>query len=850
MNQQFGLDSIEAARRLAAEGPNQLPAADHRGPWRILRDVLREPMFALLLAAGLLYALLGDLAEAAVLLVFASLSTLIAVVQEGRSERVLEALRDLSSPRALVVRDGQRVRISGLEVVRGDLLVLVEGDRVPADGVLVEGEDVQIDESLLTGESVPVSKVPVDALPTQAAVPGGDLLPFVYSGSLVVRGTGLAVATATGVRTQIGQIGHSLGAIDTRPPRLHAQTRRLVLIFAVVGLGLSAGFMLLYGLLRGNWLEAVLSGIALSMSLLPEEFPLVLTVFMVMAAWRLSVSGVLSRRASAIETLGAATVLCTDKTGTLTRNVMSICRLVAPDLDGDPEDQHPHWQSGASAGRIAGNAGWSRLLSMARLASEPEPTDPMERALERLRHEAEVPGPDAQQCLRKYPLTHDRLAVTYAWRHSAHGTAVLAAKGAPEAIARMCRLEPGQFAKLGQIVDRMALEGIRVLGVACAHADAEALPESLDDVRFSFLGLVGFRDPLRDSVPDAVRACRDAGIRVLMITGDYPATARAIARQAGLVDGGTLTGADLDGLTDAQLVERLETTDVFARITPPQKLRIVEALRARGEVVAMTGDGVNDAPALKAADIGIAMGGRGTDVAREASAIVLLNDDFGSIVHAVRHGRRTYDNLRKAMGYVLAIHVPIAGLAIFPVLVGFPLLLTPILIAFLELIIDPACSIAFEAEPGERDLMQRPPRDPQARLLSAGFIGSRLLQGALALALACGVFLWGQAQAFSEEQMRTLVLLCLVGINIALIFANRARGAALGAAFSAGNPWLWFGLTIALLLLVLLLGLPVARRFGGLEAPGSGTLGMALVLAVALFLLVQGFKLMSTDRGS
>ena len=835
-----GLSAGEAARRLAAEGPNQLPATERRNAWRILRDVLREPMFALLLAAGVLYGLIGDLGEALVLFAFASLSVLISAVQQGRSERVLDALRDLSSPRALVVRDGLRQRIPGREVVRGDLLVLVEGDRVAADGVLVEGAGVQIDESLLTGESVPVSKLPVDVAPAEVAAPGGDQQPFVYSGTLIVRGNGLALATATGPRTQIGQIGHSLGAIDTRTPRLYAQARRLILWFALLALSLSAGFVLLYGLLRGNWIEAVLSGIALGMSMLPEEFPLVLTVFMVMAAWRLSMSGVLTRQAAAIETLGAATVLCTDKTGTLTRNQMTVCRLA-------PADGSAQWHGGPALPDIVAQPGLAALLSTARLASEAQPVDPMEQALDKLSHAVGIVDDDGANCLRKYPLTSAMLVVTHAWTQAGSGSLLLAAKGAPEAIARLCGMDERELQALHVAVQAMAGEGIRVLGVARARSAPAVPPEGLEDLAFEFLGLVGFRDPLRESVPAAVHACREAGIRIIMITGDYPATARAIAQQAGLAEGEVLTGAQVAALSDAELAQHVQATSVFARITPAQKLRIVEALRSRGEVVAMTGDGVNDAPALKTADIGIAMGGRGTDVAREASSIVLLQDDFGSIVEAVRLGRRTYDNIRKSMGYLLAIHVPIAGMAIVPVLAGHPLLLTPVLIAFLELIIDPTCSLAFEAEPAERDVMRRPPRDPAARLLSTGFIFSGLLQGVFALLFACAVFFWGESQGLSDEVLRTLVLVLLVGVNLTLIFANRSQRADFATPFATRNPLLWGGLVVVLALLALLLGLQQTRSFAGLgELPGV-YFGLCLAMSVLLFAIIQGFRFLSKN---
>ena len=596
-------------------------------------------MFALLLGAGVLYLLLGSRGEALVLFAFACFSVAIAIIQEGRSERVLEALRDLTSPRALVIRDGEQVRIPGREVVRGDLLVLAEGDRVPADALLVSGDDVQADESLLTGESVPVRKRVSADPPPADAVPGGDDLPLVFSGTLIVTGGGMAVVTATGLRSEIGKIGHAVTRITPEPPRLQVQTRGFVTGFAIVGLSLSAIAVLLYGLLRGAWLQGLLGGIALGMSMLPEEFPLVLTVFMVMGAWRLSRSQVLTRRPAAIETLGAATVLCTDKTGTLTRNLMSV-EWLERDVGCAAAVAQPE-------GARTLQPDLRELLATAVAASRPEAVDPMDRALVRLADD--VGGAAAVgELVRGYPWLPELPALVQVWRRP-NGALVAAAKGAPEAIATFCRLDAAPLQALRLRVEELARQGMRVLAVASAELASPAAPEGARDLPLQLRGLIGFVDPLREGIPAAVRECRSAGIRVVMITGDHPATARAIARQAGIEHENVMTGAELTRLDERSLLERAPHVSVFARITPQQKLRIVAALKSRGEVVAMTGDGVNDAPALRSAHIGIAMGQRGTDVAREASSLVLLDDDFNSIVRAVRLGRRIYDNLVKAV---------------------------------------------------------------------------------------------------------------------------------------------------------------------------------------------------------
>jgi Ca2+-transporting ATPase len=831
-----GLTRAEARARLEREGFNELPAADRRTARRIVADVIREPMFALLIAAAAVYGVLGEMGESLMLLGFATISVSIAVVQQGRSEKALEALRDLTSPRALVIRDGERMRIPGREVVRGDVIVLSEGDRVPADGVVVSGEHIEVDESLLTGESVAVRKRATTEIPARLSAPGGDNTSQVFSGTLVIRGTGLASIVATGSASAIGAIGASLATLGREQPRLEQQTRRMVLIFGATGLAVSLLAFFLYWALRGSWLEALLGAIAVGMSLLPEEFPLVLTVFMVMGAWRLSKSRVLTRRAPAIEALGAATVLCTDKTGTLTRNLMSVVHL---ESSGEGE-RRATWQAEYPPQRIRESDALRDLLHHATLASDSHHLDPMDRALWGLRDLTQADMP-AATLVREYPLHPGMLAVTRVWR--VPGGFQVAAKGAPETIAGLCGLPPAGIDAVRTRVDALARRGMRVLAVARATSAGEDLPDTPQGFAFEFLGLVGFADPLRESVPDAIRECRSAGIRVVMITGDYPATAAAIARQAGIQSGEVCSGAELRALDDASLARRVRDTSVFARISPDEKLRIVNALKAGGEIVAMTGDGVNDAPALKAAHIGIAMGGRGTDVAREAASIVLLDDDFGSIVRAVRLGRRIYDNMRKAMGYILAIHVPIAGLAILPILFGWPLVLTPMLIALLELIIDPACSVVLEAEEEESDVMARPPRRPDGTLLAGALVAWSVLQGALAFALVAGIYMMAMLLPVPEEEVRTLAFVTLVGSNIALIFVNRTFSSSLRAALGRPNSALAWGLGIAATLLATILAWPTLRRFFELGPIRVRDLALCLAASFALLLILEVSKL-------
>ncbi len=790
----------EAQSRLVADGFNELPRSRRRSLVRIVLEVLREPMLALLIAGGAVYLLLGNREEALVLLAFACLSVGITAVQEARTERVLEALRDLTSPRALVIRDGERLRIAGREVVPGDLIVLSEGDRVPADAVLRVATGLSADESLLTGEAVPVRKMVGCADPS--ARPGGEDLPMVFSGSLIVGGSAIAEVTATGPYSEIGKIGSSLASLETDTPHLQRQMRRLVVTFAALGALVSLAVVVLYGLLRGGWLEAILAGIAVGMSMLPEEFPMVLAVFMAMGAWRISKVRVLTRRASAIETLGAASVLCTDKTGTLTENRMTIAELRLPDgtiaTIGETELPQP----------------FRALAAAGVMASAPEPFDPMEKAFHALTA-ADLRDGDTLPCagqtlVRTYALTPDLLAMSQVWSAGGRGWHV-AAKGAPEAIAGLCGLDAAARAKVMAQVNAMAGAGLRVLGVAEAAFDGACLPERQHDFAFCFRGLVGLADPLRASVPGAVALCRSAGIRVIMITGDYPATAQTIAAQAGLKGGRVIEGGALQAMSDADLAIAVQDVTIFARIMPEQKLRIVNALKSLGAVVAMTGDGVNDAPSLKAADIGVAMGGRGTDVAREAASIVLLDDDFGSIVTTVRLGRRIYDNLRKAMSFILAVHVPIAGLALMPLLFGMPILFGPMHIAFLEMVIDPVCSLVFEAETEEDGVMDRPPRPPAEPLFSVPTILWSLVQGVLVLLVTATVFARAPGYGLLVDQVRALTFATLVLCIVVLIFVDRSGASSVVTAVMKPNRALAVVLPIVGVLLAVTLFWQPAR---------------------------------------
>jgi Ca2+-transporting ATPase len=827
-----GLSDAEAAQRLAHDGYNEVPAERPRSLAATALAVAREPMFLLLIASGTVYLLLGDHEEAVALLAAVFMIIGITLYQERKTERALQALRDLSSPRALVIRGGIRKRIAGRDVVRDDLVVVREGDRIPADGALESSSHLFVDESLLTGESVPVRKVPVSSPIAAGEAPGGDDRPFIYSGTLVVRGEGIARVSATGAHTEFGKLGVALTSVERTPTALEREVGWAVRWLAAAGLGLCVVVGVGYGATSHRWLSGALAGLTLAISMVPEEFPVVLTVFLALGAWRISRSRVLTRRIPAIEALGATTVLCVDKTGTLTLNRMKVAAF-ATRTAFEPVGEAP---TPSPAAR--------QILDVAIRASRPDAFDPMERAFSDLERST---GPetsvDGLSLVREYPLTDTRAAVVHMWRRNGARVHVVAAKGAPEAILDLCRVSDDERRSVLDRVERMAADGLRVLAVASGEWALADFPETPDALPLAYCGLVGLADPVRPGVPEAIDECRSAGIRVVMITGDYPATALSIARQIRLSNTTTyLTGADVARMTDDELRARVLDVDVFARMVPRQKLRLVLALKASGAVIAMTGDGVNDAPALKAADIGIAMGGRGTDVAREAAGLVLLDDDFSSMVKAVRLGRRIYDNIEKAIAYVLAIHIPIAGISLLPVLLGWPLILLPIHVVFMELVSDPACSVAFEMEPEDGDVMRRPPRHPGRRLFRPALVVPALLQGFGGFAAIAAVFLTGLALHLPEPDVRALTFAALIVTNLALIATNRSLTRSVWSTWNIPNPALAVLSAGTFVTLAAVFYVPAFRRLFKMATLHPGDAMLVLIAAGAALLWMEGVK--------
>ena len=796
--QLVGLSSSEATLRLTQVGPNELEATSRTGLFGRIIRILAEPMLLLLVAAGLVSVFLAEPIDAAVLLAMIGFVISITVYQEGRAEKALTALKSLSAPRAMVYRDGNWVSVPGNEVVPGDLVRVSEGDRVPADLTIAESSHLSIDESNLTGESIAVEKS------------AGQLL---FAGTLSVTGSGRGQVTATGRNTELGKISESLKSIKQERTRLQQEIDRLVKVIAIVAAGAALSVSAILFFTRGDIADSLLAGIALAMAMIPEEFPVVLTLFFALGAWRMSKERVLARKSSVIETLGSATVICTDKTGTLTMNSMSVNSLMPASAEAD-------------------------LETFGSLATPPESFDPVDKAFAGLKQS------DADLVLiREYPLRPELTAMSLVWE--AQDQWVIACKGSPEAVAMICGIDP---APLMAQVQEAAAGGRRIIAVAGARIPKQSeLPASQLELTMQFQGLVALRDMVRPGVPQAIQECHDAGIRVIMITGDYLGTALEIASEIGLQDGSAITGAEIEELSDEELAVRARTLTVCARVTPNQKLRLIRALQANNEVVAMTGDGVNDAPALKLADISIAMGLRGTDVAREASNLVITDDDFTSIVAGIRRGRTIYAALRKAFAYIVAVHVPLLGMAIIPVLFfDWPLVLLPAMVAFVEMVVDPACTIVFQAEPAEPNIMKRSPRPVNQSMLDRHTFGIALLQGVGVLAVAAILYFYLLSIGRPEDEVRTMSFALLVLANLLLILTNRSWTLSIVKTIrERRNPTVKWIVSAALLVLVALIELPVLR---GLFNLGPISLADWLLVIAAALASISWFEVYKTKK--
>ncbi|MDD2822904.1 MAG: cation-translocating P-type ATPase [Candidatus Daviesbacteria bacterium] len=748
MSEKFiGLTEAEAAKKLEIEGFNSLPQDKKKGFFSILISTLKEPMFILLIISVALYFFLGDFKEALALSGSICIIVAISFYQNQKTEKALAALKELSEPMAKVIREGIIKTIPAREIVPEDILVLSEGERIPADAAILDANNLTVDESILTGESLAVSKTVWNSI-TPIRRPGGPNLPFLYSGTLITTGHCYAKVIFTGPKSEIGKIGKALSQIKRTKSHLQEETNKFIYKLALLGGILCLVVVIIYGVIRNNWMEGFLAGITLSLSILPEEFVVIMTVFLALGAWRISKKGVLTKDIPAIETLGATTVLCVDKTGTVTFNKMSVAELFHQENTSEQE-----------------------LLEYAVSASRKNTFDPVEIAILEKAKNQDIKIIENKELIKEYTFSKEIMAITNVWQLEGSKNYIFSAKGAPETIIKLCKLSKTDERKFIFQVSEMASTGLKVLAVA--KAEGTSLPKTQNEINYKFLGLIGLVDPVRPTVPAAIQVCHKAGIKVIMVTGDYPETAKFVAHKIGLENiQDVVTGQEVSKMSDTELQKVVATSCIFARIIPEEKLRIVNALKANGEIVAMTGDGINDAPALAASHIGIALGQRSTDVAKESASLVLLNGDFSSLVEAISLGRRIYTNIKRAVMYTLAIHVPIAGIALIPPLFHLPLILFPLHIVFLELFIDPSSAIAFETTEADKDTMLKHPRRLNLPFLDNKTLYYSIIQGGIILSICLGVIFFTRYLGFTDSATRTITFVCLILSNIGAMFAN------------------------------------------------------------------------------
>lgn len=824
-NHYSGLSAAEVSASLQQFGFNELAPEQSGSFLKKIWSTCTEPMFLLLFGAAAIYFILGEHQDALIMLGFVLFIAGINLFQEWRTDKTLHALRALSAPKTTVIRDGSLLAIDSRELAVGDLMLLEEGERVNADGKIIEMFDLGMDESALTGESDTVWKKTAPAEQNEHWQPN-----FCYAGTAVVQGSAIVQIEKIGMGTEYGKISQSLLEVTPEKTPLEKQTRKLIKICAAAGFFLFILVLLANYVHNAGFVNSLLAGITLAMAIIPEEFPVILTVFLAMGAWRLARKQTLIRRMPSVETLGAVSVLCVDKTGTLTENRMTVQNL-AP-FDSVSTNDLLHW---------------------ATLASETEPYDPMEKAI---LAKTEAAGITPQQIfvhklVFEYPFNNSSKMMGHVWE--INGRPALAAKGSPESILPLCRLTPDAAQAVAMQQQEMAQAGLRVIAVA-QRTEMTEIPAELGANQLRLLGLIGLADPPREAVPEAIRRCGQAGIRVIMITGDNGITAAAIAKKIGLSNAATIiTGKELEAMPEAELNKKIKTVNIFARVIPQQKMRIVKALQAGGAIVAMTGDGVNDAPALKLADIGIAMGKRGTNVAREAADMILLDDNFTTIVETVKDGRRIYDNIKKAVGYVFVVHIPIALMALLPPLLHLPMLLLPVHVVLLELIIDPTCSIVFERQPPDKDIMSRPPRSASTGLISAGMMLKAALQGLTIFAVAFSGCLYLDNNGYSIEVIRTFLLLVLAFSNLFLAFINQSEQRSFISSLRlilTDKVVILINLVI-LFVLVVIVYLPAGNALAATTALKPGQIAVIIGLALAATLwweIVKLFRWMLTRQ--
>lgn len=782
-----GLTQAEADRRLAGDGPNVLYSAGSGQLWKTALGILAEPMILLLLAAILLYFILGQNNEGFMLLAAVLVVASISFFQTVKSDQALRELGKLTEPRIEVLRDGLLKPISAAQIVQGDLVLAEEGMNIPCDGLIIRAYDLSLNEAALTGESVAVAKTAGDSI---------------FGGTLVSSGSVFFEAVATGSRSEIGKLGRSMENLSKEKTLLQRQIDRFVQSMAWVGLFAFLSILLLHWLETGDFIHSLLRGLTVAMALIPEEIPVAFASFMALGALKLSSRNVLAKEPRTVESLGAATVLCVDKTGTITTDGMELAWLVSPSGAFRPVNEDG----------LSGEA--KAILHAARISSEPKPFDAMEKAIGDAYEK--VFGSFSGELIMEYPLSGKPPMMTHIIRNQ-DGERKVAAKGALEKILEVCRVEGPLKQEIAAKSEDFSSRGFRVLGVAASDVGHGDFPANQEDFDWNFLGFIALFNPPKENAAEVIHGFMQAGIQVKMITGDYPATASAIARMVGIQHEQLLTGEQIMQMKPESLVEIAGRVHVYARMFPEAKLRVIQALKESGEIVAMTGDGVNDGPALKAAHIGVAMGERGTEIARQAASLVLVRDDLRGMLEAVDLGRKIYLNLKKAVSYIVSIHVPIILLVALPLFFGwsFTELFTPVHVIFLELVMGPTCSIAFENEPAETGSWRRNEKKSFGNFLSARELGGSLLQGLFISGLILFLYYSDMQASLSEEVIRTRAFAVLVFCNILLTLVNRSFYQPFWKTLLIPNRVLWLMLSLTIGLLLLALYQPQVRGLFG-----------------------------------
>ncbi|MEQ8156387.1 MAG: cation-translocating P-type ATPase [Clostridiaceae bacterium] len=756
-----GLTSEQAKKLQEQYGKNQIVPEKKENFFVKVFHIISEPMFLLLLIAAVIYFILGEPRDGAIMLIFVIGVISIDVIQEWKTDKTLNALRDLSAPHVKVIRDGKEKVIASEDLVPGDIMIIAEGVKIPADGQVIRSSDLCVDESSLTGEAEGVWKLTSDKIDKNSTEYWRK--DYCYAGTLVTQGSAAVRVDKIGAATEYGKIGTNVATAPEVPTPLQKQTSHLVKLCAIIAgvlfvlVGIITYFNVLDHAFKDRVIESILSGITLAMAMIPEEFPVILTVFLSMGAWRLAKKNSLVRKLPSVETLGAVSVLCVDKTGTITLNQMTVRETWA--VSGDTND----------------------LCEIMGLACETDAYDPMEKAMISYCKKLGITEEHlfGGELITEYSFTNEMKMMGHVWNHE--NEIIIAAKGSPERILAICNLTEKERLQAEEKIIKMSKEGLRVIAVGTmALKDESEIPEAITDCSLTLSGLIGLADPPRESVKEDIRNCNKAGVRVVMITGDNGITASSIARQIGMEhNDNIITGDELDRMSDDELRMHIRDVSIFSRVVPEHKMRIVKAFKETGEIVAMTGDGVNDAPALKYADIGIAMGKRGSEVSREAADLILMDDNFSTIVDTIRDGRRIYDNIRKAVGYVFTIHIPIALASLLAPFLNInpaSLLLLPVHVVLLELIIDPTCSVVLERQPEERNIMERSPRDPEEKILTTGILSKSVIQG-LVIFVASFVtyYLFLKQNPEDAALARTMGLSIIMLANLFLVQVNSSN---------------------------------------------------------------------------